>query len=923
MRFRLLGTLEVIADDGTPVAIPARKRRALLAVLLLRRGRSIQREALIDALWGEAAPDAASESLFAHVSRLRREIGATAIQRVPGGYLLPVEDDQLDVLAFEREVAAGRQELALRRWHAATATLGAALERWQGPALAEFSSEPFAQPEIVRLEELRIGALEDRIDADLAIRREHDVVPELEQLVQEHPLRERLWGQLLVALYRSGRQSEALERYRELRRTLLAQLGLDPSPELQELQRRILVQDPGLDVTEPSERQAAPDLPAYPTRTVGRRREIEIARATLSSSRLLTLTGPGGVGKTRLAVLVAETLLSEYREDIRFVDLSMVRDPEQVLERIGALVGGGGRPEEAIGERRMLLVLDNFEQVLDASASISHLIGRCPGLRVIITSRAPLRIAAEQQLDVPPLDSADSAELFIDRAAAAVAAEALPTEAVREVVARLDGLPLALELAAARVKVLTISAIRDFLADRMSFLTAGQRDAPDRHRTLRDTIRWSYELLAPEARAVFRKLSVLAPGFDVEAAFAVGEAGLDEVAELVDHSLLRRVEDRYAMLETIRAFAEGAASGPEATAAHERHLRHFTALPLAARDRVAQLAGSLQQGADEWLDVCASNQENLRLAFEWARATGDAQAMVSLLRGVGAYWAYLGTTEEALRWAEMTLERSEGLPPADLERVRVGAAEFARFSDQLPLALSLLQSVLDGATERADLVRIANTLDDLANTYASMDRETEALALLGRAHETHRQEPNCDPRHLGHTLEVEMFVLLRLGRVDEAEETSKAYVEVNSTRPGWTLRNLESELVLAALAAAAGRRYDARAGYGRVVVAASRGQFRGMIADALDGLAGIDRDERPGDAAMLLGMADRARAESRSTVFFAPQRRALIDGLRETLGPDRYEAARSAGEGVPVIEMAAAALPSKPELVAEPAARST
>ena len=423
-------------------------------------------------------------------------------------------------------------------------------------ALAEFSAEAFARQEIALLDDLRTGALEDRIEADLALRRHAEVIPELERLIQEHPLRERLWGQVMLALYRSGRQAAALDHYRELRRTLVDELGLDPSPELQELQHRILRQDPALAAPEPGSEPAV-QLPAIQTRTIGRRQEIEAARTALAEHRMLTLTGPGGVGKTRLGVLVAESLVQEHPDGTQFVDLSMVRDPERILERIGSAVGGGGRPEEAIGPRRMLLVLDNFEQVLEGAGSVAALLARCPNLRIIVTSRAPLRIGGERQLEVAPLGRSHAAALFIDRASAAVATAALPHELVEDVVARLDGLPLALELAAARTKALTLAAIRDFLADSMSFLTASPRDAPDRHRTLRDTVRWSYELLGWQSQAAFRRLAVLAPAFDLDAAMIVGEAGIEELTELIDHSLLRRVQDRYAMLETIWVVRRG------------------------------------------------------------------------------------------------------------------------------------------------------------------------------------------------------------------------------------------------------------------------------------------------------------------------------------------------------------------------------
>ncbi len=896
MRYRLLGALDVRGDDGSNVRVTSPKRRALLAILLLQRGRPIQRSALIDALWGEASPDAATESLFAHLSRLRGELAQDAITTVPGGYLMPVRDGDLDVATFERQVAAGRRAIGDGQWFAASNALEAALQLWRGPALAEFADEPYFVPEISRLDELRISALEDRIEADLELRRHRLLIPELEQLVRLHPLRERFWGQLMVALYKSGRQSDALDRYREMRRTLRAELGIEPSPDLQTVQQRILRQDTALAGMEVAGR-AVVDLPEHSTRTIGRIRELELMREAVGEHRLVTLTGPGGIGKTRLAVLAAELLAAQFPDGTQFVDLSAVRDPSHVLERIGAIVGGGGRPDVVIGHRRFLLVLDNFEQVLDAARAVGSLLVRCPNLRVIVSSRAPLRIAAEHRFEVPPLAPGEANDLFVDRAGS------LPDDQIGDVVAHLDGLPLAVELAAAQAASRSLSAVRELLGDR----TPNGIDRPDggRQATLRDTIGWSYGLLSSDAQAAFRGLSVLAPGFDITAALVIGETGTNAINELVNHSLLRRVGDRYSMLETIRAFAEGVASESEATEARNRHVRHYAGLVVAARAMAAEATGSHLNGADLLMNACADNEENLRLAFERASATGDAAAIVRLLRGVGLYLLIQGRLEMGLRWAREALDRSDRLQPEELQAVRVIAAEFARFSGQGRVALALLELVLQEALELGDHRRAANTMDDMANTFSEMGLYDDANSLLQRARATHPLEASCDPRHLRHTLETEIFVLLRQGRVAEAEATSREYLHVTVSLAGWAMRNLETELALGAVAAAAGRTAAARTSFERVVRDASAGQFRGFIADALDGLAHIEREVRPDRAAMLLGMADRARAESRFSVYFAPQRAALIRRLEELLGADAYEEARRAGELVPVIDMAA------------------
>jgi predicted ATPase/DNA-binding SARP family transcriptional activator len=912
MRYRLLGSLAAERDDGLEVPIAAPQQRALLAFLLLQRGRPVSRERVIDALWGEEAPPAATESLFALVSRLRGKLGSDAIRSVPAGYEIPLATPEaFDILAFEADVARGRRAARAGQWPAADAAYRRALEHWRGPALADFRDEAFARAEATGLEEQRLSAIEERMQARIELGCEVEVIPELDRLVTEHPLRERLWGQLMLALYRAGRQADALARYRDLRRVLRDELGLDPSPASQELQLRVLRHDPSLGGPVPAERNAS-NLPPSFTTFVGRQAQLEQASGILADHRLLTLTGPGGVGKTRLAVRIAELLLPEYPGETQFVDISAVRDPGRVLERIGSVVGGGSRPDEAIGLRRMQVVLDNFEQVLEAAGAIADLLARCPNLRLIVTSRAPLRIAAERQLEVPPLDLPEAAALFLDRAQAAKT-ELLEREEVLAAITGLDGLPLALELAAARVKSLSVATMRTLLEDRQRFLTAGRRDAPERHRTLRDTIQWSYALLTPRSQEAFRRLAVPAPGFDLQAAMAIGEAGVDEVADLVDHSLLRRVGDRYAMLETIRAFADEVTGEEERAATRERHMRHFAALPLAARlEADAQGATGIETPAhDIWLQVCATNQDNLRLAFEHAVAVGNTDATVTLFRGISIHWVSTGVTEESVRWARLALEAARDLPPPDLEHVRFLASDFARYHHDFEWAIELLELVLEAASDRGDLVRRAYVLDDLAGTYALMDRYEEAWRFLALAHETHRQEATCEPRHLAHTLGHEVLILLLQGRVREAEEAGEALRAAHeASSPTWLMRMIEVELYLAEVAAAAHRDADARRGFELVLAETTVGQYRHYLADTLDGLAGLDRADHPEHAARLLGMAERVRAEMQEPIFFRRQRAALVREVQARLGPGAYESARRDGMAVPLSEMAAAALVS-------------
>ena len=653
-------------------------------------------------MWGSDPPPAALGSLHAQISRLRREIGHDGVVTLPAGYRVPVGDDDLDIRVFERDLAEARRAAAAGRWEAASARFTAALARWRGPALADFADDDFAMPEIARLEELRLSASEERIDAELALGRHAEVIAELESLVSLHPLRERLWYQSMVALYRAGRQADALAAYRRLRKRLVEELGIDPSPELQDLEVRILRQDPLLAGPTGGPTQPTIQLPVALTSLVGRREELDQAVAILRSHRLLTLTGPGGVGKTRLGVLAAHALLAECPDGAVFVDLSSVRDPALVPERIGQAIGGGDRPADVIGRRRMLLVLDNVEQVVAAAPDIAALLESCPELRVIVTSRTPLRVRGEHRLEVPPLAGPDASDLFDERARAAMLSARLDDAVVDDIVARLDGLPLAIELAAARMGVMSPEALRDRLVARLPLLTAGARDAPERHRTLRETIAWSHDLLEPPARAAFRTLSVLAAGFDLDAALAVAATEIDWVAALVEQSLLRSIDGRYSMFETIREFAADQAElHGEVDAARDRHLAHFIAIATSTRRRTVD-GGPL--GRNAWLAMCRNERENLHVAFEWAVARDDAEAMVRLFHSVGVYWLMVGAIDDGTRWGEAAVEAARRLGDEDGRMAALMVvSEFPRYTGDPDRALALKTEALGIARAQGNL----------------------------------------------------------------------------------------------------------------------------------------------------------------------------------------------------------------------------
>jgi DNA-binding SARP family transcriptional activator len=431
-------------EDGQPLSIERGRQRALLGYLLLRANEVVPQDRLVDALWGEAPPASAVTALHGYVSRLRRVLGPDRLETQAPGYRLRVAPDELDVHRFRELLAQDRHNEALALW--------------RGPPLADPAFEDFAQSDIARLEELRLCALEGRFEHALTDGRHADVAGELAAAVREHPLRERLARQLMLALYRSGRQADALAVYRETRTTLVQELGLEPGEELRELERRVLAHDPALD----RGRRDRTDLPGSLTSFVGRRHELEQVRSLVSRPglRLVTLTGAGGTGKTRLALEAARAVAEEFADGARFVPLAAVADPGLLPEAIARALGldqsRGQSIEDTLkvflADRELLLVLDNLEHLLAATPLATELLAAAPGVTILATSRTHLNLYGETEYAVPPLSAReDAVALFADRARA-VREDFAVTDVVAEICARLDGLPLAIELAAARVR---------------------------------------------------------------------------------------------------------------------------------------------------------------------------------------------------------------------------------------------------------------------------------------------------------------------------------------------------------------------------------------------------------------------------------------------------------------------------------------
>ena len=489
MEFGILGPLRV-AGPGGEIPVAGAKRRALLAVLLLEhRDGVVSADRLIDELWGEHPPATAAKSLQVHVSQLRQELGeGQPIVTRPGGYAVELAPGALDLERFERHLDDARRLRAAGDQEGAAAELRAGLDLFRGPALSDVELLGRASSEGARLEGVRLAALEDRLELDLALGRHGEAIPELEALVGDHPYRERLHAHLMLALYRAGRQADALDAYRRARAALVDELGLEPGPELQRLEAAILAQDPALESAErpaPKAPAPAPALPPLASSLVGREAELAELEALIRDPaiRLVTVMGPGGVGKTRLALELAHRLSGDFRDGARFVPLAAVDSGERLEEELQV-------------EGETLVVLDNFEQLVDAAPAVAALLAREPAVTVLATSQAALRLTGEHEVPLAPLTAEPAAALFVRRSR-----DVDPGDpAIPEICRRLDGLPLAIELAAARTRLLSPAAILERLGRRLDLLTGGPRDAPERQRTLRAAIEWSHDLLDERER---------------------------------------------------------------------------------------------------------------------------------------------------------------------------------------------------------------------------------------------------------------------------------------------------------------------------------------------------------------------------------------------------------------------------------------
>ncbi|MEO6713523.1 MAG: BTAD domain-containing putative transcriptional regulator [Mycobacteriales bacterium] len=753
---RLLGPLE-IGPEGTPTTIAAAKPRTLLAALAVRVGQPVSTDTLVEALWGDDPPPSAGKLLQIYVSQLRRSLPVeVAIATRARGYALDVPPTDVDVVEFTRLVQDGHQASATGAWRQAAALLRAALDLWRGEPLRDVGPAVLFDVEADRLGALHLDAMDDLYAVRLELGETFELVAALQPLVAANPLRENLTKSLMLALHRSGRQADAFSAYDTVRRGLRDELGIDPGPALREAHAQLLTQEqgPARDLVE-----TPGALPALMTATIGRDSAIDAVDRALKdpATRLITLTGPGGAGKTRLAVVAAARAQHRYQDGAAFVPLETVKDRALVLATIAAALGvreAADEPAATIARelagRELLVVLDNLEQVVDVGPMLVDLLERLPGLTFLVTSRVLLSVTGEQAFPVPPLAmpggagsslddiaASGAVALFCERAKAALPSFELTEHnalAVAEICLRLDGLPLAIELAAAQSRTLAPAEFLARLTSRLDAPGPGQRDRPARHRSLRSAIEGSHELLTAEARELFAGLSVFAGGFDLAAAETVCGASPETLSELVDHSVVQvgATAERFSMLETIREFAAELLTDASVPA---RHAAYYLDL--------AEAAGALLDGPEQAVRLTQLDreQDNLRAAFAALDAAGDAEGELRLAVALARFWYIRGRLTESRARLGRALGRADEVAPqlrADaLRKLSANAVLRGDYADALRIAdqaLALYDDIgdrLGRARSLSNIGAMSHASGDHGRARASLDAAIDLATEIG------------------------------------------------------------------------------------------------------------------------------------------------------------------------------------------------
>ncbi|MGW0808230.1 BTAD domain-containing putative transcriptional regulator [Nonomuraea sp. NPDC002799] len=793
----MLGPVLVRADDHD-IGIGSPRARAVLAALAIRANHIVTVDQLIEDVWGESAPPTARNTLQVYVSALRRGLadvaGEVRITRRSPGYLLTIDPALIDWERFEALAAQGRHAMRDKRHDVAADLFRQALALWRGPALADLPDSPLRQGVGVRMEEARLAALSERVDADLALGRHGTIVAQLRELVRDHPFDERFAAQLMTSLYRIRRRSEALEVYRGTRQKLIKEMGLEPGPHLRELHASILADDASLADQAPAHVELSAGLRS---RFVGRRADLSGLAELLGSAPLATLVGAPGVGKTRLAAQLALESAQVYPDGRWLVELEAVTDPELLAQAVVSALGltvthrrtSLRQLHDWLDGKRALLILDNCEHLSAACGQFARrLLDGRPLLRILAASRQPLGVSGETVYRLDPLpcpepgstgvaeiSRAEAVELLLARARA-VQPEFHLSESNAEAVARVcrgvDGLPLAVELAASRLSVLTVRELATRLSDQLSLLAARPGTAAQRHRSLRAALDLSCELLSDEESRLFRALSVFAGGFTLEAAESwmpeAAEAPLDMIHNLADRSLiavdLTGELTRFRLLEPVRQYAALLlTTSGEVAEVRSRHAVYFLGL---ARRAAGERRGEMRQHWQRRLDI---ERENLYAALDWA-ITGAPRSALELAAEL--WWWWMNAPREGLLWYRRVLAATGDEPDSARLPTLLSAAVIASYTSHEE-AMRLARQARAGARDPLGAVRALQQISDIAHEQGdiatAVDTADQALALA---------EHLGNPYAVGRCLLSVAYNQMAGGEVVQAKDTADAAAAV-------------------------------------------------------------------------------------------------------------------------------------------------
>lgn len=949
LRVLLLGPVQC-RREGAVVPLGGARRSALLALLASRHLHSASRAELVDGLWGDHPPLTAVNSIQVHVSALRRAVGPDAILTQGDGYRLAghVEVDATD---FARHLVRGQDEMARGEAHVAARTLRKALLLWQGPALADVRDAPFAAVEAARLEEMRLAALTSRIAADLTLGRHHDVVPELQALVAQEPLREGLRAALMRALDRCDRKGDALAVYDAGRRLLRDELGIEPSQALRALHHQLLTQP-----DDEAWRGSAPDgttrrfLPSLLDETVGRHADVELLEALLATqgARLVSVLGAGGVGKTRLSIELAHRVGPRYRDGVVFVPLAEAEKPTDVAATICSALGVPAADDaeralvSALRHRQMLVICDNFEHIIEARGTLSSLLDAAPDVQVLATSRQPLKVRSERLYRLEPLvspgasagASGPAVDLFVLRARAADPSfDPDPHELVTigAICDRCDGLPLAIELAAARVHALGPAELLTRLKNPLPVLGIDRAEMTERHQTIRASISWSFNCLPAGVRESVPQLSVFHGGFTLAAAGAV--TGLDDeqalhcVQTLLDHGLVRRSRDspdgpRFELLETVRQYARDLVGPDELAVSRDRHAGCYRAVMNPPAD-----PSPTPSTAVAWMALLVE-RPNIRAAIRWASGKSDGELAADLVIGAATMWRSMGPRDELAGWLAAVLGRTDVSTGRQVDALYATAFLRERAEDIAGLGETLARAQ-QLASQLGDCRRLAWVTMFSAWHATRAGNRPEAERLSARAARLAEHDPDAYElrawakliqglvafetplaiRHLEDGLRIarsqglDVTCLVLLANLTErtlvADEPERARRLADEGIPlAMALGAIENAGVLHGLRAYAHLRLgndeaskqDALAGIRHAVALAGVGFGR----HSLVFLAAASAADRPDRAARLLGIADGGRPDvEHPAVLQAIE--CYLGGLHERLGaayPPAYDSGR-------------------------------